>query len=256
MTPDDDAECPTCGRSFSTRTRMERHAKAAHGGVHGGIPWRKVAAALAVAAVAVVGWTLVSGPDAETSASLMEEFGADDDPFLGNASAPVVVVTFETPACPSCKRFHTEMFPGIQAEYIDAGEVRYHYAQFTIGARFDEPGGIAQECVARYAGNEAFFNFTTLLYERQGQVNADNVDDLVRDFADRNGYDAGPMVSCYHDRETKAQYDQDLDKGRSNGVSGTPYFFVWGPGNSATATGATGLRDAIEDKLAGSGGGA
>lgn len=254
---DDEPECPTCGRTFSTRTRMERHAESAHGRVATGFPWRKAGAGLAVAALVVVAWALMSGPGGDTPASLMAEFGANDDPFLGNESAPVTVVTFETPRCPSCKRYHTEMFPGIKARYIDTGEVRYHYAQFSIGYRFDKPGGIAQQCVGRHAGNEAFFNFTTLLYERQGQVNAGNVDSLMRDFADRNGYEADPMVSCYNNRETEDEYQQDIDKGKANGVSSTPFFFVWGPEAEATATGARGLEDAIRNKLpSGSGGGA
>lgn len=255
MPSDDEPECPTCGRTFSTRTRMERHARAAHGRVATGIPWTKVAVALAVAAVALVAWTAATGSDGGPSGSLMVQFGADDDPFVGNESAPVVVVTFETPRCPSCKRYHTEMFPGIEDDYVETDQVRYHYAQFDIGYAFDKPGGIAQECVARHAGNAAFFNFTDVLYERQGQVNADNVDDLMRDLARDEGHEAEPMVSCYHDGDTEPQFQQDVDKGRANGVRGTPYFFVWGPDEEATATGATGLRDAIESKLpAGDGG--
>lgn len=100
---DDDAECPNCGRTFSTRTRMKRHAESAHGAAPSDVPWRKIAAGVAIVALAVVGWTLVTGSGGGSAGSLAEEFAIADDPRLGNASAPVTVVAFESPACPACR---------------------------------------------------------------------------------------------------------------------------------------------------------
>lgn len=250
---DDDAECPTCGRTFATETRMRRHAESAHGGVAREVPWKKVGAALAVGAVAVAAWSLFAGGGG-SAGSLMAEFAADDDPYLGNASAPVTVVTFESPACPACRAYHDRMFPGIKSDYIETGQVAYYYSQFPAGYRFDKPGSIAQQCVYEHVNRTAFFSFTTDLYTRFWKSSADRVDDHIRAWSQDHGVDPQPVISCYSNGDTAADYESDVAAGRSNGVPGTPHFFVWGPEGEATSTGAGGLEDAIRNKLPSSGG--
>jgi len=47
------------------------------------------------------------------------------DPILGRKDAPVTIVEFSDFECPYCQRFHNEVLPQIQSEYIDKGLVRF-----------------------------------------------------------------------------------------------------------------------------------
>ncbi len=251
MSPDRVA-CPHCGRSFPTTERMEAHSRKAHGRGAGNPALRRGILIVAVLAVAVVLVALVlNAPEAASGREAnLQALGVDDDPHLGNESAPVVVVEFGTPRCSACAYFHTEMLPGIQERLVDTGDVVLYYQQFTIGYVEDEPGGIAQECVYREAGSDAFFAFTHELYRTQGSWDARNLDDVLRSFADEHGLDGNTLASCYTNAETQMAYDEDVEQGRDNGVSGTPAFFVFGDDGEAVRAGAGELEDVIRDVLA------
>lgn len=246
-------ECSECGKSFKTDRKLERHMLKAHGKKPLGPTVKWGAAILALIALVVVGLVLAGGGGpgdvADTRAENMERFDANDDPLMGNASAPVVLVEFGAPACPSCRFFHTDILPDLKRNYIDTGQVAYIFSQFQL-YDFDEPGGIAQECVFRHAGDDAYWNFTDLLYRNQGDVNANNLDDVMRDFADRNGHDGEAFVDCYADRATEDAWNADILAGRRNDVSGTPTFFLFGETGEAVRVGAGDLDRTIRDMLA------
>lgn len=254
--PEDGIPCPTCGRTFSSQARMERHARRAHGSV-GMSRTRRQQLLVAGVVVLVVGIAIIAldapggGPTAREAnlARLGVNASSWSSPHLGNTSAPVVVVAFETPACPSCRYFTQHALPDLNRTYMAQGKVVYFYRQYEIGYAFDEPGGVAQLCVAREDGSAAFWRFTDVLYRNQGQVNGGNVDGYLQRFADAHGYDAHALTSCYDRSATRPQLVHDLRSGHDNGVPGTPYFFVFGPTGKAHGVGAGELRQAIDDAL-------
>lgn len=255
--PPDRVPCPHCDRTFPNGTRMEAHSRKAHGRGAGNPALRRALLAVGALAVVVVLAALVLNapePPSGREANL-QALGVDGDPHLGNASAPVVVVEFASPRCPSCAYFHQELLPGFRERHVDTGNVVLYYQQFTIGYAEDEPGGIAQECVHREAGSSAFFAFTHELYETQGRWDARNLDDVLRSFAQERGLSGDALAACYRDRATQALYDEDVAKGRDNGVSGTPTFFVFGQDGEAVKTGAGELEDVVQDVLADQGAG-
>lgn len=248
----DDHECSECGQSFAIERKMERHMRTAHGKTPTS---RKTKIGVAVVALMIVGlaaalFLTAQGEAPTTKAEGLAKLGADDDPMLGNASAPVAIVEFSTPRCPSCRAFHQNQLPQIKESYLDNGKASFHYSQFVLGYAYDKPGGIAQECVFRHEGDDAFWTFTDTLYAEQGRWDADNTPHKLRDLADAQGWDADPIVSCYENRETEDAYQADIDAGRDNGVSGTPSFFVVGHDGQITAASAGDLESTIEDELA------
>lgn len=251
--------CSECGKGFKTDRKLERHMMKAHGKKPMSPTVKYGAIGVALVAILAVGLVLAGGgdggpgADAATRAENMERFDLHDDPVMGNASAPVVLVEYATPRCPSCRAVHTQLLPGLRSSYIDPGRVAYYYVQFDIGYSFDKPGGIAQECVTRHGGHQAFWNFTDLLYENQGQVNEGNVDQALRQFADGEGLDGDQLAGCYHDRATEDAWNADILSGRRNGVRGTPTFFVFGDTGEAVRTSAGDLDATIQEMLAASG---
>src|SRR3990167_10479500 len=57
---------------------------------------------------------------------------ADDDPVLGNASAPVTLVEFGDFQCPFCAKFHNEARKEILNTYVETGKVKIVYRDFPL----------------------------------------------------------------------------------------------------------------------------
>ena len=57
---------------------------------------------------------------------------ADDDPFLGEEDAPVVIVEFSDYECPFCARFYQQTLSQIKEEYVDTGKVKFVYRDFPL----------------------------------------------------------------------------------------------------------------------------
>ena len=65
--------------------------------------------------------------------------------------------------CPHCAHFHSEVFPELQAQYIDTGKVRYVYREFPLNEQ-----ALAGAVAARCLDPSRFFAFTGLLFRETG----------------------------------------------------------------------------------------
>lgn len=93
----------------------------------------------------------------------------DDDPILGDLnSAKVAIVEFSDFECPFCQRHHQTAYKDIVSNYVDTGDAVIVYRDFPLS--FHEPkaseAAEAANCVFEVAGDEAFFEFSELYYER------------------------------------------------------------------------------------------
>src|SRR3989344_1767617 len=57
---------------------------------------------------------------------------ADDDPYLGNKDAKVVMIEFSYYQCPFCARFEEGAYVDIKKNYIDTGKVKFVYRDFPL----------------------------------------------------------------------------------------------------------------------------
>jgi protein-disulfide isomerase len=95
--------------------------------------------------------------------------GIDDDPILGDKDkAKVAIVEFSDFECPFCQRFHNDTFNELVENYVDNGKAIYVYRDFPLD--FHEPkaseAASAANCVQKVAGDEKYFEFSKLYYER------------------------------------------------------------------------------------------
>ncbi len=93
----------------------------------------------------------------------------DDDPYLGDKDkVKVALVEFSDFECPFCQKFHNDTFEQIISDYVDSGKIIYVYRDFPLS--FHEPkaseAANAANCVQKVAGNEKYFEFSKLYYER------------------------------------------------------------------------------------------
>ncbi len=158
----------------------------------------------------------------------------DDDPFIGDADAPITIIEFSDYQCSYCKGFSRDSLPQIIENYVDEGVVKVVFRDYPLPPE-KHPQAIlaaeAAECVRAYTTEEdadsVYFKMHDFLFENtalwSGQSNAEEV---MVSFAKE---DLGVEIqSCLDNGEMTEEVQADYVAGKSYGVTGTPTFFING----------------------------
>ncbi|PIR05148.1 MAG: hypothetical protein COV57_00690 [Candidatus Liptonbacteria bacterium CG11_big_fil_rev_8_21_14_0_20_35_14] len=140
----------------------------------------------------------------------------------GNPNAPITIVEYSDFECPYCASLHPTLEQIVTSDYKD--EVRWVYRHFPLtnihsNAR---PSAIASECVAKLAGNDAFWQFVDNLFSNQTNLNPSLYESLALDL----GIDKENFNSCLSDTDIKNIVDQDLAEVTKAGGQGTPFSII------------------------------
>lgn len=143
----------------------------------------------------------------------------DDDPYLGDEDAPIVIVEFSDFFCTYCKRHFDQTFTPLLENY---GEyIRYVYRDFARLTPESTPAAAAAQCA--FAQGK-FWEFHTAFF--------DNQDDLGYDFylqtAEEYELDIEEYTACLDEGRYIDEVDIDGFDGQIAGVRGTPGFFING----------------------------
>ena len=146
---------------------------------------------------------------------------ADRDHIYGAPDAPITVVEYSDYECPFCKRFH-----GTVKQLVDdnPGKVNWVYRHFPL--EFHNPGAQKQaeatECAAEQGGNEAFWRYSDLIFERTtSNGNGFPIGNLVP-LAEEIGLDASEFGDCLDSGRMAARVAEDYENGVQAGITGTP----------------------------------
>lgn len=108
-------------------------------------------------------------------AAVVEEIRGpqSDDHIRGNPNAKIVIVEFSDTECPFCKQFH-ETMKRIIDEYGASGDVAWIYRHFPIPSLHLKAPKEAEalECAAEQGGNDMFWKFTDMVYDRTSANNS------------------------------------------------------------------------------------
>lgn len=162
----------------------------------------------------------------------------DDDPVKGKSDAPVTIVEFSDYQCPFCRRFHNEVLPRIEEEYISTGKVRYIFRDFPLSFHKKAvPAAIAANC----AGEQGkYWVMNDFLFNNPSKLDTES----VLSSAGELGLDNEKFRKCVKSDSYEAEINEDFQKGREYGVKGTPSLFIGrtGTGKEMEATYLRGLR--------------
>jgi protein-disulfide isomerase len=171
--------------------------------------------------------------------------GYEDQPTLGQKSAPVKIILFENFMCEHCKAFEEEVFPQLERDYIATGKVEVYYVNLAWGSEQAELSALAGECAYRQ-DETAFWNFKSAMYEVQGSWQT--LDDLLA--VAGASYDVPALRQCIEEKRFASEVQRDLDLADTVGVQGTPSIVVGNQGFEAPDYDT--IRAAIEAQLSGS----
>ena len=160
--------------------------------------------------------------------SIPLEISADNDPIIGNPDAPITIIEFSDFQCPFCARFHIQTLPTIMEEYIEKGDVKLVFRDFPLQSIHPNavPASVAAEC-ANEQGE--FKQMHDILFEKQNEwSNLETVYaiELFNQYSEQINLEQEQFSSCLSTAKYVKEIQNDLDDGRTYGVTGTPGFFI------------------------------
>ena len=166
-------------------------------------------------------------------------------PSRGPADAPVVIISFSDFQCPFCKRVEPTV-DAVLAKYPT--QVRQVFRHLPLDALHPHarPAAIASVCAEQQG---KFWEYRAKLFENQQALGDEDLDK----YATAVGLDTTAFKACQKSPEAAQRVQVDADVARTNGISGTPAFFI----NGILISGARPLEDFekwIDRELAGKSG--
>jgi len=152
----------------------------------------------------------------------------EDDPFKGNANAPVTVVEFSDFQCPFCKRFFDQTLPLIEENYINTGKVKLVYKDLPLITLHPnvKPVHVAAECADEQG---KFWEYHDALFEKQSEwqrLSSSDLQTTLVQYADDFGLQIASFEACLNSPEMLEEVNADFLQATSFGATGTPTFFI------------------------------
>lgn len=144
---------------------------------------------------------------------------------LGSPAAPVTMVEYADIQCPYCGEFAGRSLPALLDEYVRPGKVKIEFR----GLRFLGPDSEkALRLVLSAAEQDKAWTVLELLFANQGEENKGWVTDaLLRQIGEAvEGLDVERMLAGTDAPAIDAGMEKAETQGQSDGVRGTPSFFV------------------------------
>ncbi|MCM3169688.1 DsbA family protein [Peribacillus frigoritolerans] len=185
-------------------------------------------------AVIIIGFIfLANGKKDEDTA--VNEIDYKSQPYLGEKSAPVQIVEFGDYKCPVCKTFEEQFFPSIQSELIDTGKAQFYFMNYSFINVDSTRSAKFAESVYQELGNETFWEFHELLfdkqpadlkYEKQDVFTDKFLEETLKEIA--NDKEVKKVVTSFKSKKSEDQWNKDMELADELGVTGTPSLFVNG----------------------------
>lgn len=143
----------------------------------------------------------------------------DDDPFIGNEDAPIIIVEFSDFNCQYCKRFQDETLQLLLEAYD--GDIQFVYRDFAILGPSSIDSAVAAECANEQG---AFWDYHDVLFANQGDFSNDS---LVG-YAEQLELDVEAFSVCLEDPAFVNEVRRDTAAAQQVGARGTPAFLING----------------------------
>lgn len=146
----------------------------------------------------------------------------------GKDNAPITVIEFSDYQCPFCKQYVDETYPQIIQNYVEAGRVKYIFADYPLEQLHPQANIAAQ--AARCAGEQnSYWEMHDKLFAEQERWSGQSPPDAILVEMGRElGLDQEALQACLDSGRYQEAVRANLAEGQSLAVSGTPTFFING----------------------------
>jgi len=198
-----------------------------------------IASAASVGGVASLAGCLNLGSGA--SGASLEDHPASrsmaDQPYLGDPprDAEKLVVAFEDPSCPTCRRFHSSGFQDLQAEIIEPDSASFVYRPYRLTGRAWATPAIHAVLETTARERTAAWDLLDFYYDEQSALSSGSIAEDTRDFlAENTEVDADAVVQAAEARAHRSILETAESDGDEAGVTSTPTFYLFADGQFTT----------------------
>ncbi|WP_226530030.1 DsbA family protein [Metabacillus niabensis] len=170
-----------------------------------------------------------------SSSTTVEALNVENQPYLGQDNAPVQIAEFGDYKCPICKNFHEEFVPQIQKDFVENGQAKFYFVNYSFINVDSIRSAKFAEAVYKELGNDVFWEFHHLLFEKQPEdLKYERMDVFTEEFLEQTlkeivtEEEAGKVVSAFHQKESEAAWDEDMKQANNLSITGTPTLYVNG----------------------------
>ncbi|MBO1510636.1 DsbA family protein [Metabacillus bambusae] len=167
--------------------------------------------------------------------SKVEAIDYNKQPFLGEESAPVQIVEFGDYKCPICKNFNESFLPQIQKDFINTGKAKFYFMNYSFINVDSIRSAKFGEAVYNELGNETFWEFHELLFNKQpSDLKYERMDIFTDEFLEEtlkeivSDEEAQKVVESFQNKESEPAWDLDMKEASKLEITGTPTLFVNG----------------------------
>ncbi len=159
----------------------------------------------------------------------LDKLKTEFQPSFGTAGAPVIVVEFSDFECTYCREEAKMLRANLLSAYPT--QVRLYFKDFPLEQihPWAKPGAVAGRCIFKQNPG-AFWEFHDWIFEHQTEVNPENLNAKVLEFAKGRGkeMDVLQLTRCMETKATLAEVEKNMAEGQALSVSSTPTLFVNG----------------------------
>jgi len=148
----------------------------------------------------------------------------------GAADAPVTVIEYASVACGACAEFHEEVWPMVETEFVETGQVRFVLREMLTGSRDIAVAGFL---LARCLPEDRYFDAVDMLFDQQraifvaSQVPGGTRNQFIA-IANSFGLNESEFDQCMADGNQLAAINASNAQALEDGISGTPAFIING----------------------------
>jgi protein-disulfide isomerase len=164
-----------------------------------------------------------------------EAMDYEGQPFLGEKSAPVKIVEFGDYKCPYCKNFNDTLLPDIEKDFIDTGKASFYFMNYSFINVDSTRSAKFAETVFKELGNETFWKFHELLYDKQpDDTKAEQMDIYTESFLQDilseivSDGEVKKVVNAFTNDQSKEAWDKDMSAANKLSITSTPSIFING----------------------------
>ncbi|MBR9826416.1 MAG: DsbA family protein [Alphaproteobacteria bacterium] len=183
---------------------------------------RRIFSALAVSA------SLALAACGGSGTSLSE--ASSTDRTKGSPDAPITMIEYSSVACGHCASFHNDVYPMIDRDYIETGQVQFVLREMLTGStQFAVAGFTLAHCVPE----DRYFDMIGLLFQQQEAIfraagGAGGPRGQYLAIARSMGLSEAEFNACLNDPEINAAILANHEAAGAAGITGTPRFLFNG----------------------------
>lgn len=168
-----------------------------------------------------------------------------NDRSIGDPSAPVTIIEYSSPTCPSCVTYRTQVAPLIEAEFVETGKVRILFRPLARNAV-----DLAIFMLAEQKAGHEYQRLVDLFYSKHTDIaKSPDIEATLREIARSAGIGDEDFNRHVSDSTTYEALERLKSQAMDDfHVQGTPTFFINGK-QIAGALSADQMRAHIADSL-------